>query len=302
MKENIIPADKNLAQWAAKKDFDEMALVDPAFRRENLGRFRHWLLRQFVFPTRYDRALQGYVVEIDDKPQAYLFLESRGKSSSIEAIGVDKSFRRQGIGSRLIEKAEEISLEKEQTALSVNMAAENLIGQAFCEAMGFRPYRQYGYQFRDRHILDDLKVDDGLEIEKLTVVDNHDVYEKWLTHELENGDSWIKDVIQEDFYDLGLLSPATSWRCLLNGEEVGFLRLSNAPDKGRFYFSCDSSLWGEKSQLGWVKLALEESPLPLLTYTLKVGSGIHHETSKSVWESAGMEEELWARYLLFKVL
>jgi ribosomal protein S18 acetylase RimI-like enzyme len=65
--------------------------------------------------------------------------KSWGLSCEVETLVVDEEAREQGIGSRLMERAEEVARQQGAVAMRVNVLKSNADGRRFYERDGYRP-------------------------------------------------------------------------------------------------------------------------------------------------------------------
>lgn len=103
-------------------DEDWRTLTDDALRNEDL---------RFYVAERHG-AVVGFLK---------LFFEEKswGRSCEVETLVVDENLRAQGVGTALMERAEEVGRERGATAMRVNVLLSNADGRRFYERDGYRP-------------------------------------------------------------------------------------------------------------------------------------------------------------------
>ncbi len=296
----ILPPTKKDIRWAIKQDFIHLPPVDSAFAPENLGWFRRFMLRWVIFPFRYRNRLKGFILHADDRRAGYIFIGMTLTAIDIETLVIDPGFRRKGYAERLLKHVEGIALEEELEYIAGGIPPENGPANAFFQKRGFKPYRAELWALSDVSALDvDSK---KATLQKVPAKKTFDNYRRWLGEELKHGDAWAEDLIISDHPRMSFRPKGRHWTCLLDGEEVGYLRVSVLRGGVEVYLAASPSVWAEKIQLAWIKQAVEASPFPFKAIQVFLGSGGHYETSQKVFKAAGFKSAHRQRYLLAKLL
>ncbi len=296
----ISPATRRQAYWASGREFVHLPEVDPAFNPTSLKGLRRFLLRHLILPMNYHRKLQGLILEQEGQPSGYLFLRERALSLHIESMGVEAPHRRRGYARRLVEHAEGIAKKEELDYMTAAITPENGPAKAFFEALGFRSFRSKGWRLPPDG---ELASEEGpWTVEELSPRQLLDAYHRWLEHELRNGDPGAADMILGDYRRATLRTAARHWACLLDGEEVGYLRVAGLLGKYDAYLAADRSTWESPAQASWLAQALAVYPTPPRTLTLDLASGGHYDGSQAVWEGAGLTSWPRLRYMCWKRL
>ncbi len=307
----ILSASKRDVRWAIDRDFVFLEKIDPAFDPKSLGKVRQYLLKNIFLPSRYDKAFDGFVLKVEDEHAGYVFANTHIESTHIETLAVEPEFRRQKLGTQLVARVSELARNYEHQYLSAAVTDQNEAGQAFLQALGFQPYRAEGWRPAQDEQFDTNVFVGAYELEDTSAhlralgpnpKDDMPFYERWLEHELEHGDAWVREVIWEDYKDLALRTPAQDWVCMQGEEELGYIRLAGMRGTLWAYLACHHDYWDNDIQIQWLAQALRQYPSRPTEFTLKVGSSGHHEASRAVWEKAGFEAFTWPRYILFKRL
>jgi GNAT superfamily N-acetyltransferase len=307
----ILPASRRDVRWAIGRDFVFLEKVDPAFDPKVLGKVRHYLIKNIFLPNRYNKVYDGFILKLDGGYAGYVFANTHIESTHIETLGVEPEFRCQKYATRLVERVTELAHKYEHQFLSAAVTDQNESARAFLRALDFQPYRAEGWcqagdePFDTNEFVEKFEVEDSpahLRALGPSPTEGTPFYEHWLEHELEHGDAWVKEVIWEDYKDLALRTPAQDWVCLLDEEELGYIRLAGTRETLWAYLSCHHDYWDSDVQVQWLAQALRQYPFRPGEFTLKVGSGGHHEASRAVWEKVGFQAYTWPRYILFKRL
>lgn len=296
----ILPPTKKDIRWAIKQDFIHLPLIDPAFAPENLGWFRRFLLRWVAFPSKYRNRLKGHILYIDDQRAGYIFTGMTLTALDIETLAVTPDCRRQGFAGRLLKHVERIALEEELEYVMARMPPENVPANAFFRKYGFKPYRAEIWELSDAAALeaDSKKVS----LRQLPAKQISETYRRWMGEELKHGDAWAEDLIISDHPRMAFRAKGRHWTCLLDGEEIGYLRVSVLRAGVEVYLAASPAVWGEKIQLAWIKQALEMSSFPFKAIKVYLGSGEHFKSSQKVFKTAGFKSAHRPRYLLAKPL
>ena len=140
----------------------------------------------------------------------------------------------------------------EHQFISAAVTEQNEAGLDFLQALGFQAYRAEGWCWAGEEPFDTNEFVDVLEVEDTPAhlralgpnpKEGEPFYERWLEHELEHGDAWLKEVIWEDYRDLALRTPAQDWVCLLDEEELGYIRLAGMRETLWVYLACHQDYW-----------------------------------------------------------
>ena len=98
---------------------------------------------------------------------AFLIVEvdQKNKTGTVVTLDVRENYRRNGYGSRLLQRAEEIVTEHDAWQFRLQVDVNNAGAIAFYERHGFRPVRKLNHYYADGHdawlMIKKLQPDDG---------------------------------------------------------------------------------------------------------------------------------------------
>lgn len=265
-----------------------------------MGPLRRLILRQVVLPLNYLQRLRGFILQVDDKDAGYIFLRPRSTSLQVETIAVEPEYRRQGYAGQLLAHAIRLAKDDNLDYLTARLTPQNAPAASFFQKQGFRPYRELGLRFCGMHA---SSIDESsASIEEHAPTSFKPAYERWMQHEVEQGDGWAKELLLDEYRYMSLVTAARHWRCLLDGEEVGYLRISGLTRRFTAYLACDRSTWNGAAQAAWLAQAVASYPSAPGEILLDLASGGHLQAGRALWESLGFESFPRPRYLIFKSL
>ena len=297
---HILPPAKKDIHWAIKQEFIHLPPVDQAFAPENLGWFRRFLLRQVVFPRRYRNRLKGFILHLDGQRAGYIFAGTTLIAMDIETLVILPEFRRKGYANRLLNHVEGIALEEELEYITARIPLENSPANAFFRKQAFMPYRAMIWEIPDVSTLEINEKETSLQ--ELSAKQILETYRRWMGEELKHGDAWAEDLIISDHPRMAFRARGRHWTCLLDGEEMGYIRVSALRGGVEVYLAASPSVWEERVQLAWLKQAIDAFPIPIRAFKVYLGYGGHYRSSQKVFEGAGFKHVHRPRYLLAKLL
>ena len=300
MKEIIIkkPLKKQLKKLV-KREFEIMPEFDPIFKEGALTPFRKFIWHNLGLPSLYQKS-EGFLAEVDGEIAGFTFSYIRPMMLRVDSFMVEADYRKQGVGSSLLNEIEEFAREYEIRFLVNAMPRENESGYEFAQKKGFDPYRS-----KLMHLDGEAKlgeVSEGVEVEKVVAAIAKAQYDKFLSIELEEGDEWAKELIISEFAELGFNRVGEHFNCLKDGEVKGYLRLIKGVEKITVYLSCESEFWGDAIQLEWIRAAMERSQFEIKNIEIMFASGGHHEKARELFCSVGFKEDVRQRFLIVKDL
>jgi hypothetical protein len=139
-------------------------------------------------------------------------------------------------------------------------------------------------------------------IEELNPREVVPTYERWSKIELDAGDKWAQEIILSDYPRQTFKAAARHWICLVDGEEVGYLRIAGLRNEFSAFLASAPSTWISKAHVHWLHQALLKYPTLPLGLTLELGSHGHYLGSIDVWETAGLMRHERSRFMMIKSL
>lgn len=117
-------------RWMLRRDLPEV------LRIEELSTLYPWTETDFLRHLRHDKAI-GFVVEYQECVIGFMIYEMLKASYCIHNFAVHPNFRRQNVGSKMVNKLH-TKLSDKRTRLTIEVRETNLPAQLFLRAVGFR--------------------------------------------------------------------------------------------------------------------------------------------------------------------
>lgn len=302
----IIPSSWQSTWWAVGRDFEYLPDVDPAFSPQKMSGLRRFLLRAAVVPMNFQRKARGYILIADGKPAAYMFLRQRGSSLNIESVGVLAGNRRNGFGRKLVEKAEQVARQDKLDYLTASITPQNEPAKAFFQSLGFESFRSQIYRLSAEDIqagIDDANDEQrDFNLRELGAMETLPVYQRMQRQALNEGAPELAEMLADSLPRYGFKAAARHWTCLVDGEQVGYLRIAGLAGRYSVYLVCSREYWDSRAQVLWLKQALQIYPQIFLDFSIDMPTDAHFKAARQVWEDAGFEAIHRQRYLLIRTL
>jgi GNAT superfamily N-acetyltransferase len=278
--------------------FDNMIGVDRYFTQMVRNPLGHWLTYA-TMPLYLRFSGKGYKVLVDGRIAACGFLHMRSHSGYIFNISVNKPYRRQGYGRRLM-----AYLERVIGRQGIGWAALQVdYGNEPAEQL----YRKLGYQaYHPRFLRRDHRppigraATAGVALQRLGHWQGQDLYRRCQNIERQKGDLWAASVVDE--YDTWSEQRGVFWRCQLYQREIGCAQLVDRDGQPLIRLALEPEYWGHVATGGVVQELVDSVPGRPAYVDLFLESSAHHRAAAPLLEELGFQERLRLRKLMLKAL
>lgn len=265
---------------------------------EKDANFRRWFVasegmrqvgRFLIVPFYYHLLTSGYGAMVGNEQVGWLYLRGWHQVLYIETLTIHPDWRRKGVGTTLLEFAEEQAriLGREWMALTAILANEQAV--ALYEKAGY----QRGHWRIMRHI-GELELDEPLPANVIF----HPVfgpaaeiaYRTYSEQDQRAGDGWAAEaIVRLSNYDpyRGL---GGEWVVEVDGRTAGFLNIHLDDGAVIIYLSVGSDWWGRSEILKAALLCMQpaERQLPIC---FRLASSAHHDAARAGLTELGFVEE-----------
>lgn len=135
-------------RWMIKADYETVLDIE----RQSFA--DPWTLDDMLQALRQRNCI-GVVAEANDVVVGYMIYELHKRNITILNMAVEPELRRMGIGKQMIDRMKDKLSQQRRTALYADIGDDNLTGQLFFAAQGFRAiqivreqYQRDAYRFR----------------------------------------------------------------------------------------------------------------------------------------------------------
>ena len=281
--------------WAAAEEFKLLPAVDPAFAPENLGPLRKLILRYFALPLGYRQSPVKLIAHWDGKRCGFVFTRNSGGALHIDSLGVIPQFQRQGIGFELVKEVEIQAQLLKFDYLTAAVTQGNVAARELLRKAGLKPYRALNWIFTGEAISTESVA--AWQIREYSPTEILPAYERWQKVAVESGDAWVEELMLGDYARLNWRAAARHWACLVDEQEVGYLRVAGLRKDFAAYLALAPEWWGSLAQVTWLKLALDSYPNPPVEISVGLAADAQFEPGRAVWEAAGFHSQVRERFL-----
>ena len=278
--------------------FDNMIGVDRYFTRMVRNPLGRWLTYG-TLPLYLRFSGIGFKALVNGRLAGCAFLHVRGHSGYIFNVSVNRAYRRQGIGRKLMAHMERVIMarSREWSVLQVdrgNEPAEQLYRQ-----LGYRSYHPH---FLRREIRPPISkaMTGGMTIERLHRRLGHHLYARYLNIERRKGDFWAASVVDE--YDSRPGAGGAYWRCQLYKQEIGCARVIGREDRPLIRLALNPEYWGHVATGGLAKELVDSLSGRPDYVDLFLESSAHHRAACRILNGLGFQERCRSRLLMLKPL
>ncbi len=281
--------------WAAAEEFKLLPEVDPAFAPENLGLLRKLILRYYALPMGYRQSPVKFIAHWNGKRCGFVFTRSRGGALHIDSLGVIPGFQRQGVGLGLVKEVEKQAQVLNVDYLTAAVTQGNVPARALLRKAGLVPYRAQHWIFAGELI--SVESTETWQIREYSPTEILPAYERWQKVAVESGDAWVADLMLGDYARLNWRAAARHWACLVDEQEVGYLRVAGLRKDFAAYLALDPAWWSSTAQVTWLKLALDTYPSQSPEISVGLAADAQFEPGRAIWEAAGFHSQERERFL-----
>ncbi len=260
-----------------------------------LSRWTSYLTLPFYFLW----AGKGYKFVQDGRIAGCAYIHLQPNSGYIFNVNVNSPYRRRGIAQQLMAKLEVLTWGQGRSWVALQVDTDNLAACNLYKKLGYRPYNPSYLRLIGSFLTEEFP-QGVIQLERLSAHKGRRLYNRYLTHEKENGESMAAAVI--DDYEPGNLDAGPYWRCILNGHEIGSIRRKGVESRPVFYLAFSQSNWGQPSLPGIIEALLSKLEGQLHKVDLIFGSSHHYLRAKESLADYGIEERNHPRMLMFKNL
>jgi len=278
--------------------FANMAGADRYFTKITRNPISRWIT-YFSLPLYLSYSGKGYKALAQGRVIGCAFIHLRRSSAYVFNVSVNRAYRRQGVGRRLMEHLEAVAREQQLSWMVLQVDDGNKPAQLLYEQSGYRPYNP-GFLRHDGDLSGIETIMKSLQIEKLSSYSGRRWFKRYTNIERQTGDIWIGPLL--DDYNLGSPSSGAYWRCALDGKEFGCAHMINRYGRLKIELACKPLYWGHPSIKGLLWLLVDASRSETTTIDVHFGSSAHYTAASSQLHDYGFESRRQQRLLMFKAL
>jgi len=225
------------------------------------------------------------------------YINIRRRSGYVFNVSVLRSFRRQGIGSLMMEHLEEVAGRKGCRWMTLQVDDSNNNARKLYESLGYRAYHPQ-YFVGSARTESKNEGEGDVSVARLSPGQGQKLFSHYLEIERVEGDSWAASIAGELVPDPKMAG--SYYRCLVKQEEVGCV-LSNRQRRSiKIKMALDPSQWTNAiamNVIGSVLEAMGEINTPAEFY---LGSSKHHEMLAQLLSEHGFMERTRSRFYMIK--
>lgn len=263
----------------------------------------HWLGRwtSYLFlPLYLLLSGQGYKAVRGSQIVGYAFLRFHSLSAFVFNVGVNRPYRRQGVGHRLMMHLEEVAQTRTVPWMALQVDANNVPAHNLYRKLGYQAYHPHYLRCKnDPPLLPEVRP--GLSLATLGVSDRRLLFERYAAAERHAGDASAADVAGAD-YAPPFPWRGRHWRCLAQGREAGYAWWNGAADKPAITLLLNPEFWGDPVTLGFLRLLLERCGRKFHRVDVDVGSYGHYKVLAPLLRPFGFQPRTRSRLLMLKSL
>jgi GNAT superfamily N-acetyltransferase len=252
-----------------------------------------------ALPLYFLWAGKGFKFVQDGRIAGCAYLHLQPNSGYVFNVNVNGPYRRRGIAQQLMAKLEELTWGYDRRWIALQVDTDNLAARNLYKKIGFRPYNSSYLRFEGSFLTEDIE-QGVIHLERLSAYNGRHLFNRYLAHEKENGESVEAAVI--DDYESRNFGAGPYWRCIFNGHEIGSIRRKGAESRPIFYLAFYKSNWGQPSLPGIIEALISQLEVQLQRVDLVFGSSHHYLRAKETLADYGFEERNHPRMLMFKSL
>jgi ribosomal protein S18 acetylase RimI-like enzyme/RimJ/RimL family protein N-acetyltransferase len=278
--------------------FDNMIGVDRYFTRMVRTVPGRWAaFATLPFYLRYSG--RGFKVLVNGSIAACGFLHLRRLSGYLFNISVNRPYRRQGLGRRLVTHLEHVITENGQGWAALQVDRGNEPAEQLYRQLGYRGYHPH-FLRREGQPLIGTAVTAGLTIEPMSQYPGKELFKHFQEVERLNGDSWAAAVVGE--YDSYSSRQGTFWRCRRDEREIGCAQVIDRNGHALIRLALDPEHWGNLTTGGLAQELMAALPGDLAYVDLNLESSAHHRAAAQLLNDLGFHERQRSRTLMLKTL
>jgi len=278
--------------------FDNMVGVDRYFTRMVRSAPGRWAT--FVTLPFYLRfSGRGYKVLVNGRIAACGFLHLRRRSGYIFNVNVNKPYRRQGLGRRLVSYLERMIVDNGVAWAALQVDRGNEPAEQLYRQLDYQAYHP-GFLRREGSPPISRAATAGTTLEPMSQHQGQALYSRYQNMERHQGDPWAAAVVGE--YDLFPQHRTDFWRCRLYEREIGCAQVIKRDQRPLIRLTLDAEYWGHLATGGIAKELIDLLPGPVSYVDLFLESSAHHHAATPVLNGLGFHERFRSRTLMLKGL
>lgn len=278
--------------------FDNMIGVDRYFTRmvrNPLGRWSTFAMLPFYL--RFSG--RGFKVLVNERIAACGFLHIRRHSGYIFNIIVNRPYRRQGLGRRLMTHLERAIVQQGQDWAALQVDRGNTPAEQLYRRLGYRPYHHRFLRRESRPPISGAATA-GVFLQPMRRRSGRALYKRYQNVERQKGDFWAAAVVDE--YDSWFEHQGAFWRCCLFDREIGCAQVAKRDGRPLIRLTLAPDYWGHLATGGLAKELLDVLPGHPTYVDLVLESSAHHHAATPVLNGLGFHERFRSRALMLKAL
>jgi GNAT superfamily N-acetyltransferase len=253
-----------------------------------------------VIPLYYHWLTSGYGAFSGEQPVGWLFLRGWHQMLYIETLAVHPNWRNKGIGTALMDFAEQQARELHRSWLGLRVTLSN--------QPAVQLYESLGYQRGPWRVMQKEGISSGwpgaghaIQLRSLAGLAAFQAYARFAHLDLTAGDAWgaeaLDNFLEVDFH----WGPGQHWLVIFEGRPIAYLSRHKKGQETELRLACDADWWGSSQEVEAIGLALRTPDRPLRV-TIRASSNGHHETMRPTLESLGFVEQPMATTRMVKRL
>jgi ribosomal protein S18 acetylase RimI-like enzyme len=269
--------------------------------------FRHWFTapqgwRQFgryvIVPLYYHLMTSGYGVMVENRLVGWLYLRGWHQVVYIETLATDPIWRKRGVGTALLDFAEQQAhvLGREWLALTVTL--ENRAAVKLYEKQGYRRMHWHVMQHPGDLDLGGTGLS-GVGLRLVFGPAAESAYRHYSELDRRAGDTWAAEAASrlssyDPYRQLG-----REWQIEVDGQASGYLNVHQSGGYLVIYLACVPERWGTADILAAALHTIQpwERHLPI---RVRLGSSGHHASARPVLMKMRFEEQPAITTRMFK--
>lgn len=247
------------------------------------------LATRVVLPLYYHWLTSGYGAFVGEEPVGWLYLRGWRQMLYIQTLAVHPDWRHKGIGTALMNFAEQQARELHRPWLGLRVALNNQPAMQLYESLGFRR-GLWRVMWREGVPSSWPEVGHTAQLRPLAGLAAFQAYSRFSRLDLMAGDAWGAEVLGNflaaDFH----WQPCRHWLVMSDGKPIAYLSGCSRKTKVEVRVACGADWWGSPQLVEAIRLALNSSSSQPLYVAVRMGSNGHHEAMRPALESLGFVE------------
>ena len=285
--------------WAiTQMTFANMTGVDRYFTYVTQNPISRWLyypklMLDLTFAGKGYKAVRGGAII----GCAYVHFYS--SSAFVFNVMVNRSHRRQGVGTQLMAITERIAQKHGRAWMALYVDDGNGPARSMYEKLDYKPYHPDYYIWNGKRPIHRTTTT-GLTLQRLKRYRGRQLFAHYLALERRSGDQWAAEVL-DDYTSLATFDGAF-FRCSLHGEEIGCASVKRGSKRLQIRLTGDSDYWGHITLPGLIRLLAETISTPVNQVEVYLMSSAHHKAAWPRLVNLNFRQASQRRILMLKPL